>query len=489
MVPQPMKWILLLLLSTSVLAAEYERALELPKRTENRVFRDRVKANWLPDDRAFWYRVQTGAKTHEFVLVTAEDGTRRTAGSLSELGLPEGEALRTSTSTIEVRRTVRTGPASKLRFLNRLDADVDLFWINRQGEHIRYDGIRAGAEREQDTFEGHVWLLTSRSGEELACIEAGVVPQTLLIDGKGIPKTQKAEKREKTESPVIKQEEDPGFRSPNGAYVVRAEADPVPRRRITLVESSPPNGLQPELKVLDYLKPGDPLPNPQLVITARDGRKIRVPKQLYPTPFTESGKLEVRWAPDSREFYFDYNQRGHQLYRILAVNPDTGDARVVVEETAETFIDYTQKTWRHWLHGTGEILWMSERDGWCHLWLYDLAAGRVKHQITRGAWPVRKVLHVEEAQRRIWFLASGLREEEDPYHLHLCRVNFDGTGFQRLTEGDGNHHIEFSPNRAFFTDSYSRADLPPVHELRRSRDGSLVCVLEKADASQLLASG
>jgi dipeptidyl aminopeptidase/acylaminoacyl peptidase len=132
---------------------------------------------------------------------------------------------------------------------------------------------------------------------------------------------------------------------------------------------------------------------------------------------------------------------------------------------------------------------MSERDGWCHLYLYDAKTGQVKKQITQGAWPVREVLHVDDAKRVIWFLASGLSKREDPYHLHLCRVNFDGSGFLQLTQGDGNHHIEFSPQRDFFTDSYSRADQPPVHELRHSRDGSIVCELEKADASKLLAAG
>jgi dipeptidyl aminopeptidase/acylaminoacyl peptidase len=132
---------------------------------------------------------------------------------------------------------------------------------------------------------------------------------------------------------------------------------------------------------------------------------------------------------------------------------------------------------------------MSERDGWCHLWLYDSKNGRVKNQITNGAWPVREVLHVDDAKREVWFLASGLREKEDPYHEHLCRVNFDGSGFKQLTSGDGKHRVEFSPNREFFIDTWSRADMPPLMELRHSNDGSLVCDLEKADASALLAAG
>jgi len=470
----------ILFFANLALSADYEQALSLPKRTENMVFRDRLKPNWLPDGKAFWYRVQTGPQTHEFVLIQAESGERKTAASLKELGLPEKEALKSSTAKIELRKTTRTGEESGLKFINQLGADVDLFWINQQGEHVRYGGIRVGAEREQHTFDGHVWLITSRTGEQLAVIEAGPVVQTLIIDGKGISKA----KVEPKPTNAAK-----GIRAPDGSCVVSSEAEKVLRRQITIVDSSPKESAQPKVKVIDYVKPGDPLPKPQLVITINDGRKIRVPQKLYENPFTESGNLDVTWSPDSSEFYFNYNQRGHQLYRILAADAKTGAMRVVVEETAKTFIDYTQKTWRHWLYKTGELLWMSERDGWCHLYLYDAKTGMVKKQITQGAWPVREVLHVDDAKREIWFLASGLRKGEDPYHLHLCRVNFDGSGFQQLTQGDGNHHIEFSPQRDFFTDSYSRADQPPVHELRRSRDGSLVCELEKADASKLLTAG
>ena len=132
---------------------------------------------------------------------------------------------------------------------------------------------------------------------------------------------------------------------------------------------------------------------------------------------------------------------------------------------------------------------MSERSGWCHLYLYDIKSGTLKNPVTSGDWPVREVLHVDEKTREIRFLASGLKAGEDPYHLHLCRVNFDGTGFRQLTEGDGNHQIEFSPTREFFIDAWSRVDHPPVHELRCSVDGTLVSEMERSDLTALLATG
>lgn len=316
--------------------------------------------------------------------------------------------------------------------------------------------------------------------------ETGVSQRAASLEALALPEPPPSTPEER---PTRRSEKDSAATSPDGKHRAYTQADPLPKRRLTIVESSPQNQVQPRLKTVDYIKPGDPLPKPQWIIEQQNGSQVKVPTDLYPNPFSPEGKLTATWAPDSSEFYFDYNQRGHQLYRILAVDPHSGAVRIVIEETAKTFIDYTKKTWRHWLHKTSELLWMSERDGWCHFYLYNSKTSQVKNQITKGSWPVREVLHVNEAQRQVWFLASGLRKEEDPYHLHLCRVNLDGTGFVQLTQADGNHEVAFSPDRTYFTTTWSRADHPPVHELRRSDDGALVAVLEKTDITALLATG
>src|SRR5262245_63696549 len=85
---------------------------------------------------------------------------------------------------------------------------------------------------------------------------------------------------------------------------------------------------------------------------------------------------------------------------------------------------------------------MSVRDGWNHLYLYDAQDGKVKNQITRGPWVVRGVDFVDTAKRQIWFRAGGVYGEQDPYYIHYCRVNFDGTGLLVLTAGEGTHRSE-----------------------------------------------
>ena len=169
--------------------------------------------------------------------------------------------------------------------------------------------------------------------------------------------------------------------------------------------------------------------------------------------------------------------------------PTSGAARAVVSEEPKTFYN----SWRKFSHDVGnagrEILWMSERDGWNHLYLYDGATGKVKNQITRGDWVVRGVTKVDEAKRQVWFSASGMYPGKDPYLVHFYRIDFDGSNLVTLTEADANHDLRFSSDMAYYVDTYSRVDLPTVSELRRTSDRSLVATLEKPDVSALLAAG
>jgi dipeptidyl aminopeptidase/acylaminoacyl peptidase len=237
----------------------------------------------------------------------------------------------------------------------------------------------------------------------------------------------------------------------------------------------------------DYLKPGDdiPLSKPQL-FDPHQRKHIPVSDALFPNPWSVS---RVRWEPDSSAFTFLYNQRGHQVMRVISVAAANGEPRAIVDEQPETFFCYSSKTFLEHLPATRELLWMSERDGWNHLYLYDTATGTVKNAITHGTWVVRDVDRVDAQNRQIWFQAGGLVPGQDPYYIHYARVNFDGTGLTVLTEGDGTHEVEFSPDKRFFIDKWSRVDLPPVHDLRRSSDGRFVCRLEQADVSELLAAG
>ncbi|HEY4415535.1 MAG TPA: prolyl oligopeptidase family serine peptidase [Verrucomicrobiae bacterium] len=505
-------------------AADYPRAESLAGRTEGKVFREVVTPHWFPDNHHFWYRVATGPDTHEFVLVDATTGKIQRAATAEALGLPENKHLSTSAqSFLAPKRTGHTGDETILRLSNQTVEAVDVFWVNESGEQRPYGQLRAGERKDFNTYAGHVWLVKDRHNRPLGYFEA--TPDMLEVDVDEPPP--------KSEPPLMRHRRKAADQSPDGNFSVRFEdqnavlfstngiktiltkngtmehpfrgpvvwspdsrhcvlfsVQSAPAHVVSIVESSPPDQVQPKLLQFDYYKPGDVLPHVQpVLVDVVDKTAAVIPDDLFTNAFTPDGELNIRWSPRSDEFYFDYNQRGHQLYRVLAVNATNGAVRTVVEERSKTFVDYETKTWRAWLDDSGELLWMSERDGWAHLWLYAIATGTVKNEITRGDWVVREVLKVDGEKRQVWFLASGVQPGEDPYHHQLCRVNFDGSGFIQLTQGDGDYTVEFSPDGNYFIAKYSRVDLPPVTELRRSDDGKLICELEHADATQLVQSG
>jgi dipeptidyl aminopeptidase/acylaminoacyl peptidase len=264
-------------------------------------------------------------------------------------------------------------------------------------------------------------------------------------------------------------------------------------REVHYVESSPEDQLQPKHSSLIYAKPGDVVDMEQPVVFDLEARRqIDVSDSLFPNAYTLS---ELEWREDSRSLTFEYNQRGHQVYRIIEIEAASGATRAVISEKPETFFYYSEARgsggthYRHDLNDGEEIIWMSERDGWAHLYPYDGVTGAVKNQITSGEWVVRNVEWVDEENRQIWFRASGKNDGMDPYFLHYYRINFDGSELVAYTEADGEHSVTFSEDREYFVDRWSRVDQPRVAELRRASDREVVMELERADDSALLATG
>jgi dipeptidyl aminopeptidase/acylaminoacyl peptidase len=273
--------------------------------------------------------------------------------------------------------------------------------------------------------------------------------------------------------------------SPDSTRLVAYRVRPGFRRLVTRVEAAPSNQLQPALRTQLYPKPGDAVDIEQPVLFhVADRRRFEIDNALFLNPY-ELSKLE--WRKDGRTFVFDYERRGHGQARVIEVDAQTGTPKAVITEDAKTFV-YGDRRYRHDVGDDArEIIWISERDGWRHLYLADAATGALK-QITRGPWVVRDVLKVDDAQRRIWFSASGMDAGKDPYFKHVFRVDFDGANLTRLTTVDATHEVRFAPDMSVYVDTYSRVDLPTVSELHRA-DGSLLATLERGDISRLTTAG
>jgi dipeptidyl aminopeptidase/acylaminoacyl peptidase len=267
------------------------------------------------------------------------------------------------------------------------------------------------------------------------------------------------------------------------AYRVRAGY----KRLVQYVESSPEDQLQPKAFTITYAKPGDTLDVQQPAVFDVEAKtKVDVANALFQNPYELS---DISWWKDGRGLTFEYNQRGHQVYRVVEVDPATGNTRTVISEEPRTFFCYSGKKYRSDVADGKEIIWMSERDGWNHLYLYDGATGAVKKQITQGPWVVRGVDKVDEEKRQIYFRASGMFAGEDPYFVYPYKIDFDGTGLTPLADSRANHSVVYSSDAKFFVDTFSRVDVAPVCVLRQASDGKIVMDVEKADITGLVKAG
>jgi dipeptidyl aminopeptidase/acylaminoacyl peptidase len=470
--------------------ADYERANGLRARFDNLATGLPEPAAFIENTNEFWYRRYLKGG-YEFVAMDAETQAKRPAFDHEKLAAGLSKALGTKESALALPvqgfRILDKGAAAELVAKDaRWRCDLSDYACKKVADlpvgfvQIPFACAPPGPEDKPVASPDSKWeALIQNYNVVVRELTPGARPISLSSDGSEGNCYQRASIRWSPDSRKL------------AAYRIR----PGHRRMVHYVQSSPEDQLQPKSSSRFYAKPGDVIDLEQPVLFDLATRAARpIDNALFPNPYDLQ---PIAWRKDSRAFTFEYNQRGHQVYRIIEVDAGTGAPRAVVSEEPKTFFYYnladgsltgSGKRFRHDVNDGGEVVWMSERDGWNHLYLFDGRTGAVKNQITKGNWVVRGVNRVDETKRQIWFSAGGMNPG-DPYLLDYYRINFDGTGLVRLTAGDSNHQAVFSSDMKYFVDTHSRVDSAPTSELRRADDGSLVTVVERSDIAALTRAG
>ena len=465
-------------------AAAYQRSLELPRQWRHLTRGIAGPVTWI-DEARYRYR-RTTAGGFEFVVRAVGDDQARPAFDHARLAAALGEVLDAPQEPLRL-------PFEDYEF----DGNEDVIRFRVDGQRIRCElgaAVRCAAHageppRRRPRAFGVVRDLTvpandaprpSPDGRHEAFVEDGAVKLRELATGAV---------RVLAENGAANDFHDPEtiVWSPDSTRFALYRVRPGDARRITRVETAPRDQLQPKVHTQLYPKPGDAVDVERPVIfEVAAGRRIDVDPALFANPFQLS---PLAFRADGDTLALRFTERGHQRVRLIEVDAHDGSARTVAEEQSDTFVnDWWHRGFFHDVGGRGEeIVWMSERDGWNHLYMIDGASGQAR-QLTRGEWVVREVIEVDEERRWIWFAGNG-REPGDPYLRHVYRIDFDGGNLVHMTPADGWHEVSLSPDGRHYVDTWSRLDQPDVTELRDAGDGRLLATIEQGDASALFAAG
>jgi len=469
-------------------AADYQRAEKLLGYNVTPLVDHKIRPAWLVDER-LWYRdpVPEGI---EFIIFDPARGTHqpafdqvRLAGALSAASGKKYDPAHLPFTTFEfspdgqsISFTVRrqTWKCDLQAYRCAAEGKPGAPGAGPHDEVKSPDGTRAAFIR-----DWNLWVRDLASGRETQLTTDGVKDFGYATDNAGWIHSDR---------PVL-------LWSSDSRKIATFQQDQRAVGEMYLVETKVGH---PRLVAWKYPLPGDEVVTTiQRVIIELDGPKVirlQLPPDQHRSTLCDdvacrNGQwADVEWSPDAAHLAFVSTSRDHKHEQLRVADAATGAVRDVLEETVATQFESGQGrvNWRY-LSASNEVIWCSERDGWSHLYLYDLATGRLKNQITSGEWPVTQLLRIDEKRRLLYFLANG-RERGNPYFSHLYRIGFDGKNLALLTPEDANHDVAFSPSARLFMDTYSKPDVPAVTVVR-DENGKLLHTVAKEDISRLVAAG
>jgi len=240
--------------------------------------------------------------------------------------------------------------------------------------------------------------------------------------------------------------------SPNSEMIAFLKTDdsPVPKFPLYIADGS-----RGRLEWEHYPKAGEPNPNVSLYIAhLKESKIVFVEEDTNLDQYT----AWVFWTPESKELFYQVLNRSQDHLQLFAANPTSGKSRLVYEEKQNSFVEFFEDI--HILKDNKGFILRSDRDGFRHLYLYDIN-GKLLSQLTKGDWTVTKIVNVDEENKKVFFEGNKGNSLEN----HLFSVDFNGKNLVKLTQSNGTHNTRVSDKGSYFITNRSSIDNPGVSEL------------------------
>ncbi|HOZ41270.1 MAG TPA: DPP IV N-terminal domain-containing protein [Flavobacteriales bacterium] len=187
----------------------------------------------------------------------------------------------------------------------------------------------------------------------------------------------------------------------------------------------------------------------------------------------------ISWSADGRHIHIAHLDRRTENLRLVRYDAVSGSpvATLLTEHDAK-YLEPEHPA-RFLRTRPGQFLWQSDRDGWDHLFLHDIAKGTTR-QLTKGAWNVKEVLAVDPKEGFAVVEGTAAIDPKVPtgaLETHLYRVDLASGRTTRLTAEAGTHHGLLSEDGQWLLDVWSSTRVPGKVELRDTRTGAVAKTL------------
>lgn len=249
-----------------------------------------------------------------------------------------------------------------------------------------------------------------------------------------------------------------GFRwSPDGKSIAYWQIDSTGVRDFLLINNT--DGLYSEIQTIPYPKAGEKNSAGRIGVVSSAGGETKWLN--LPEDPREHYVAQMDWAGNSKEIVLQQFNRLQNTNRLLLANLEFGTIRTIITETDAAWVE-NSNTHLHWFDNHKKLLWLSERDGWQHIYAVTIADSQTS-LVTSGHFDVVSLEAIDEAGGWVYYIASP----ENPTQRYLYRVRMDGTQTERVTPAKetGTHSYNISPDAKWAVYTKSTFDSPPTVDL------------------------
>ncbi|MCP4728326.1 MAG: prolyl oligopeptidase family serine peptidase [bacterium] len=461
--------------------ANFEAAERFAPENLQKMVGDRnLQPNWIEDSDRFWYSYKTSDGTNYYVV----DAARKTKNLLFDREMIASELTRLTNKPVnskELSLTELTFKDNNTITFEVEDAVYEHVLNSAAVTKVKDKDKEAPAQRWKQFSPDSLWVVFAKN-HNLFLMKIGDPDSTefqLTTDGEkwysfGRNNSDTSKTKRLRSSAVW-------FKDSKKLYVNRTDSRKVGDLWVIQSTAQP----RPTLETYKYPLPGDKYINQDELIVFDTETKSRVDVKIEKW---KDQSIERTYFAGNRSdiMYFVRRDRTWKDIELCEANTETGEVRALVSEHIEPYF-HTMMTTFASINNGEELIWLSERDGWAHLYLYD-GDGNLKSRITEGAFIVGGISRIDTTGRMLYLEAYGKEDGVDPYYNMYYKVGFDGGNIQLLTEENATHDFDMSKSNRYFVDTFSRVDLPSKSVLRDNR-GNIVLELENVDITKLVEAG